>query len=354
VTPTRAASLAAVLCLAACGDGARARPETDPPPADARPADAASADAMAADALLPDAAPADAARDALIPDAALPDAAPDASPPLAPQNAWGPAARLVDMQVPAGPDAARRAGCAVFGTNVGTGLYNLVILAGGIHRFFQPDLQGRVPLVLLLQARGWPPGAPVTDVPAFDLAILQGAQDAANRFLYRRDAFTDADPSQPVSLFAGAHLEFGGWIAAPPATFPLPVPTPGGYVLTLPLGEARLTGRVFVDGPGFGVADGLITGYVADATLLDAVGRIRAACATDAPPAICALVGGVIHDRSDAEIRDLLVGQAGGFDAYLDEAGHPRDCDPAHPCNALSACLQFTAEGVTVEGIADP
>ncbi len=269
---------------------------------------------------------------------------PDAGPPLAPQNAWGPAARLGALGVPADAPSARRAGCAVFGSNVGTGLHNLVLLAGGIDRYVRPDARGRVPVVVLLRAAGWPEGARVAELAQLDLTVVRGAQNEANEFV------VDPQGWNAPASFAATRVAAGGWLEAPPGGFELPVPVPGGFVLSLPVHEGRIAGRLFVDGPGFGVADGLLTGYVADATLLAEIGEVRALCAGEGAPSVCALIGGILSSRTDEEVRDLLVGQTGGYDVHLDDAGHPYACDPDRPCNALSVCLQFAAEGVVVAG----
>ncbi len=349
------------LWLAACDDGGGPAAAGDAEPvvaldatADAtRPlADAAADAAQTPDAAAPDVALADAAN--APPDAAVDAASPDAGPteaPLAPPNAWGPAARIDDLEVPATPLDARRAGCLLHGDAAGTGARNLLLVAGGnLSAQVRATSGGRVRLVLLFRARGWPEGTASADLEALGLDFFGGTQDDDLAFHYAAEGFVDGQPEAgAVVRFDGAQV-LDGWLEVPPGPFVLPLSLPNSPVLPLGLEAARVTGRVAADGPGFRIDDGAIAGYLTRATTHQLVDEIKTQCAGDEPPGICRLIGGQLDQPTDTLV-DTVIGLAGGFDAQVDPVAGPGPCAPGGACDALAVCLRFTAEGVVVAGI---
>ncbi len=357
-------ALFAGLGLAGCDDGGPTLdPDSDP---DATPEAALLRDdagldggpdavfdaGPASDAASPDAAvidstprPADAAGDA-----APADAGPTATP-LAPPNAWGPAARIDDLEVPATPLDARRAGCLLHGDAAGTGARNLLLVAGGnLSAQVRATSGGRVRLVLLFRARGWPEGTASADLEALGLDFFGGTQDDDLAFHYAAEGFVDGQPEAgAVVRFDGAQV-LDGWLEVPPGPFVLPLSLPNSPVLPLGLEAARVTGRVAADGPGFRIDDGAIAGYLTRATTHQLVDEIKTQCAGDEPPGICRLIGGQLDQPTDTLV-DTVIGLAGGFDAQVDPVAGPGPCAPGGACDALAVCLRFTAEGVVVAGI---
>lgn len=349
---TRIGAWIVAAALAGCDDGG-AGPRADlegAAPDGAVPVDAIIDAALSADAASPDAArpPVDAAA---APDAA-PDGAADAEPLLADQNAYGPAGRITRLDVPATPADARAAGCLVHGGKVGTGLAQLLLLAGGgLRRFVAPDARGRIGLVIALRAEGWPAGAAAGTVARIDLGMLEGTQDAALELLYLPRAFRDDDPAgTPRTYFPDTLLD-DGWLDTEPGVVELPVPLLEGAPIALGLEHARIHGRLAADGPGLRVDHGVLTGYLTAARARQLIDDIRTICLSPEPPGICNLFAEQIRQPPE-ELLALIVGLVGGLDVTF-ESGVPRTCDPAQEtCDALSACFTFEARGVTIAGVA--
>lgn len=330
--------LVTVTALAACDDASvQLRPDAAGDAA--APVDAAGLDAT------PDAAPLDAQ-----PDLGVPDSGPDAAPPpvdaavLAEQNAWGPLGRITQLDVPDDAPAARRAGCLVHGPAAGTGLRNVLLLAGGgLGRFLRPDFQGRIALVLFVRALGWPEGARADEVEAFELQVLAGTHLGEAEFEVAPRSFVDADPAAGPRVSVPAVLD-EGWIEHPPTAMFLSIPLLTGPLVDVPLEHARLTGRLVPDGPGVALHDGVLTGYLGADGVDALVGEVQTICAAEAPPAVCTLFGDQIN-LPRAELVTQVIGLAGGYDVALSEAGIPGPCVEPEACNALAVCLQVAAAG---------
>ncbi|MEZ4431046.1 MAG: hypothetical protein R3F65_01445 [bacterium] len=323
-------------------------------------ADAGAADAAVEDAAVEDAATdagADAEADAAppAPDAEVADAALDpVDRPLAATGPWGPAARISTLDMPANADAARRVGCLLRGPAVGTKLYSILLLAGGgLGAQVRPGAGGRIELVLLMRARGWPAGRAAAGLDAVDLDVIAGVQGEGSSFRYRADAFAD-DPSGPArSVFAESFVR-DGWLDTDQISLTMPLSLLGSPQVPFTLEQARLTGRIVAAGPGFALESGAIAGYFTLDQLVMLIQEVQRFCGADDPPGICALIGDQFEQPLDALV-DVIVGFVDGLEVRLDG---PRvlDCDPALPddCNAVGVCLRIEATPVVVEGVAAP
>lgn len=358
--------LGAILVLGAVAGGCDERAPVEDAAGDARPDAGAVLDAGEPDAAFDGAAP-DAAVDdadaAPVEDAAPP--APDAAPtadagldpvdrPLAGSGPWGPAARISTLDMPANADAARRAGCLLRGPAVGTKLYSILLLAGGgLGAQVRPGIGGRIELVLLMRARGWPAGVAASALDVVDLDVLAGVQDDALGFHYRADAFAD-DPAGPArSVFAASGVT-DGWLDTDLIALTVPLSLLGSPQVPFRLENARLTGRIVADGAGFALTSGSIAGYFTLDQLVLLIQEVQRFCGEDDPPGICALIGDQFEQPLDALV-EVIVGFVDGLEVRLDG---PRvlDCDPALPddCNAVGVCLRIEATPVIVEGVAAP
>lgn len=356
-SPRRRLACAALLLglLAACGDDA---PPGSPPPdeADAAAQEDAPADVSPAP---PDAADADASS---TPDAA-PDVAPDAPPeppidweaPLAAQGPWGPAARVTRLRFPDDAAEGRQLGCQLFGANLGAGLGNLALLAGGLDVYLRPDGSGQIPLLLILQALGWEAEARPADVEALSLRFFDGLGGPDPGYTLARASFEEDDPTRPPrTAYPPAPLE-EGWVETAPRRFLLRLPLFGALVLRLPVEAARVTAHLRADGPGVG-GSALVAGYVSRDAVIDLILSVQEACLSPARPAICAAFGNAIQQPAE-ELIPLIEGFHYGYDARLVD-GHPYPCDPrpeADPeeaCNAVSACVLLDLAGIAVDGVA--
>ena len=279
----------------------------------------------------------------------------DPSAPLAGQNEWGPMARVDDLDLPEDAPTARRSGCQVEGPSAGSGVRNLVAVAGGdLRRVVTPDSEGRVPSVLLFRAVGWDPGTSALDLRQVDLEFYEGTQGEDLAFLVKRAAFSEGDPTAGSRVVYPDEPVERGWLATQPGHLELPLNLVIAPELALPISNARVAGRLSADGPGFRLDKATLTGYL---TLEDGrrlVERIKTMCAVPEPPGLCALVGGQL-DRPTDELVDLVVGILGGFEVrYTDGSVSPCDPEAEQDCNAVGVCLLLAARGVEVVGVEAP
>ena len=145
-----------------------------------------------------------------------------------------------------------------------------------------------------------------------------------------------------------------GSLSGEPTTFFLNLPL-DGLPLELQLDKTDLTGTVFVDGPGFGLANGILGGYLSLDSILNLIVALQTVCAADTPPSLCDIAGGLIGAPGTPPegALPLLTPLLGGFDVRLDN-GTPSACDPLTPddCNAISVCLLVGMEGIVLDGVA--
>lgn len=283
------------------------------------------------------------------------DAPIDAPALAAPQGPFGPAGRVVSADVPSTATASRRAGCEVYGNSAGTSIANIVLLTGGLSPYFRRKPNGDIDFVLIVWAKGWEAGQRVSDLTSVDLAFLDGdVVPDSDRFVLLEENFPAGTDAPPRSYFPETPVDEGGWFETPAAFFSLSVPLLNDYVMRLPFRTAEVRGRLFVDGPGLGVEDGVITGYVARDDMITVAEGLRDACYGESPPSICNLIGGQIGpDMTGEELIGLVMGFTPGFDVIVTDGAAPRPCDgEEEACNAMSMCVLFVAEGVSVDGVA--
>jgi hypothetical protein len=355
--------LALCVALSACGE--EARPVDAPSPAPDAGADALDADGddlgdldLGVDAPADqDAAPGDVADDPAAEE--VPDAGPVAWPmgPLAAQGPWGPAGRVVWLDSPETAQEARQAGCALEGASGGTSLNSLVTLAGGLPPLVRPGAQGEVTLNLLVRLEGWAPGERAEELDAVDLSVLTGV--TALEPSVRVDAaasFEGGDPARPPHNRYPASEVNEGWLRSTEGRFTFAFSILG-LPLRLSMSKARLVGRVYADGPGVGMREGALMGYLSSQDILDTLRGLIQACDAPSPPAICGALRGLIPaDATDEALLQVGTSFIGALDTALDEQGHPYPCDPQAPgaCNAMSACFLLHLDGVEIGGVEAP
>ena len=124
--------------------------------------------------------------------------------------------------------------------------------------------------------------------------------------------------------------------------------------MDFPLEYARVTGRLDVDGLGFRVRSGNITGYLTANSVGQMLDALRNVCVTTAGLPLCALLQGQLQ-RPNHELVEDLMAIIGGWDAHISPEGYPRQCggETDTVCNAIGACIIFESEGTTVQGIFD-
>lgn len=273
--------------------------------------------------------------------------------PLAPPGAWGPVARISTLDMPATPDAARRAGCLLHGAAVGTKLYSILLLAGGgLGAQVRPGVGGRIELVLLMRARGWAEGVPASALEVVDIEVLPGVQDADLSFRYRADGFAGGDPAAGArTVFAETFVD-DGWLDSDLVPFSTPLSLLGSPQVPFVLEQTRITGRIAADGAGWRLESGSIAGYFTLDQLVALITEVQRFCGSDDPPSLCALIGGQVDEPIDA-LLDLFLGFLDGLEVRVERGGVVA-CDPAveGDCNAVGVCLRVEAIPVVVEGVA--
>jgi hypothetical protein len=346
-----------LLALAACSDDAPAQAVADA-------ADAAT-DADAAALAAEDTAPEREIPDGWDLDVPGADADADAPPdvgadatvwpadPLADQNAWGPAGRIVRMEMPSGPAEARTEGCLVYGSKVGTGLNSLLILAGGLDQFLEPNADGDVVINLYARAEGWQPGQTALELQTVDLQMLYGDPDPSEGWLVDRRSFLDGDPELgPVLSYPQSPVS-DGWLSGTPGPLVIDLNVLGLGV-RLELTTSRIGGRLYADGPGMALRHGVLTGYVTQEGALALIHGIQATCEAEDAPDICGGVEAFIGiGQPDEDLIELAGNFIGGYDARMvDDV--PSDCDgrEGNTCNAVSVCILIDIDGIEIAGVA--
>jgi predicted small lipoprotein YifL len=282
---------------------------------------------------------------------------PDAPPVvLAEQGPWGPAARVVDMDIPQYVNQAQYAGCLVFGDFVGTGLGSLILLVGGLDQFFRPNADGEIAFIMLWQAVGWEADLPSDGLGEIDLRVYDGAEGEDETWGVLPSSFVDNDPEQPViSGFSNTVVGHRGWLESPPSEFVFQVPIFQDFFVGVTIELATFRARIFADGPGFGFENGTITGYVTRSAMVHVAEVVRDACFSEEPPPVCDVISGQIQEDDDPEeLIDLFLGFTAGLDVKIED-GVPASCDDDDEdagCNALGICILVEAEGVTIGGMA--
>ncbi len=267
--------------------------------------------------------------------------------PLAVQNQWGPAARIVRLTIPNSPAQARQAGCLVHGSMSGTGLGSLILLAGGLDQFVEPDADGLIQLLLLLQAEGWTEGQRIEEVEQVDLSVWLGHSDVSEGYFIAPDSFAMDDPTAPRFGFPSSRVD-NGWLESAQGNLVLGL-TVVGLRVHLALEHVQFSGRMFAEGDGFGVRNGVMTGYISREGALSMGRDILANCEEEEPPPICSSLSNLVPpDPTDDDLITVIGSVAGEFDARL-EGGSPYEC-ASEECNALGVCFLVEMEGTRIEG----
>ncbi len=247
-----------------------------------------------------------------------------------------PRGRLTALSVPDDAAAARKAGCFVHGSNVGTGIANLILLAGGFQQFLE-SRGGPIPVVLLAEVHGW-------GEDEVELAFLEGSQKSRDTFIVDEGAY-EADGT-PRIRYGGLSMEAGGWTEGRSPKFNLPVPLFEDLLLEADVLQTSLTAQLAVDDAGL-TADATLTGYLTEVQLRRVVTDTLTACATDEPPSVCQLLFSQYGMMPDPEeIYGVVLGLVRGLDARVTD-GVASEC--TDDCNAMSVCFSMTIEPIGAE-----
>jgi hypothetical protein len=272
-------------------------------------------------------------------------------PTLSTQGEWGPMARVNDLYVPDYPEQSRSKGCLLFGENVGTGLANLLLLAGGFEPYLKPNSSGEIGYVLMTEADGWEEGVSLPELNSVTMNLLYGLHGGDELFHIDPFSFESENPDGAlVSSFEESDVE-NGWFKTTPTQIKFQLPVLADFMVVAQLDWTVMTGQLRVDGPGHGVDNGTLAGYLSRESLTDIGHQIHSTCYSDNPVSVCDLLSGYLTPEMDDEaLLNLLLGFTTGFDVLIVD-GIPGDCVEESECNAMGVCLVFEAEGMVVAGI---
>lgn len=348
-----------------CDDGA---PDVRPGAPDLD-ADGVDQDCDGVDGPIPDLGVADAGVPDVGPDMEVPDAAPDAGPldagdpdpagGLPRQPHWGPAARLDTLAFAPNPATSREWGCTVVGYNAGTTIRTWLDALGirDLGAYLRPDAEGVIRVLSYQQAAGWRAGQTPDEVGTVDLRLLDATRaDARN--LVRRAALVapdDAD-SEAVLVYRDTPVGPDGELASAPGGFVLPFPVSDQVILSIPLEQAVVTGRLALDGVSFAFTEGLAQGYWTRDGIVAWIAQIQAACASPLRPPLCAQFEFFVRPGDPPESGlPFLRNFFGGFDVAWN-GGAPTECAGA-ACDSIGVCFRLGAGPDIlhgVEGAAEP
>lgn len=297
-------------------------------------------------------------RDGPEPDAGL-DMGVDLNPPdggLPPQEYFGPVARTSALDFPADVAAARAAGCTVVGSNAGTTLRTWLaqLRIDSLQPYVELGPNGSAPIFNFSVAKGWNTGDTLATVGAVDLWTMAGVRDSARNLVNRVSLVDpDAEMPEPRLMFPAVAIAPDGSYRTDPGSFLLPFPVGNDIIIDINLRAAQLSGRLTLDGPGYGFEDGLIEGYWIEEDIVAWFGQVQAACLEPGAPAICTTLLFVLPPGTPPEtVISTLRQFFGGFDtAWVDD--QPVACGGADQptCDSISVCLQAAGEGSVLHGV---
>lgn len=259
-----------------------------------------------------------------------------------------PAGRLISLDAPESPTAARGAGCTVLGAYAGSGLGSLAILSGGLDQNFKANGAGEVGMVLVGEVENFSLTEPMS------MNILMGGQDEENSFTKDAPADSIVDPEDVNAKFDNIILDDDGWFDAVTQQLRLPVPILEDFMVAAGINAATMSGQMDVTEDGLNF-NGLLMGYLPAEEVMKIATSLIAACGWDETPIICDITAGQITATTEPEAAyDIIVGFMGHYDVRIED-GVPVDCDvdaaesDPNGCNALGVCLEVEMEAITLQ-----
>lgn len=258
-----------------------------------------------------------------------------------------PAGRLVSLDAPEGPSAARAAGCTVLGEYAGAGLGSLAILSGGLDQNYKPNGAGEVGMVLIGEVEKFALNEPLK------MNFLMGGQDAENAYTKIAPSDSIVPPESVDAVFDNIILDDEGWFDSVTESLKLPVPILEDFMVAAGINAATLSGQMQVTEQGMNF-NGLLMGYLPATEVMHITESLIAACGWEETPIICDITAGQITATTDpADAYEIIVGFMGHYDVRIED-GVPVSCDleaaETDPtgCNALGVCLEVEMEAITL------
>lgn len=283
------------------------------------------------------------------------DAGEDGEPRLAEQTEFGPAARVVALEMPANAPEAEALGCRVVGRERGSALHGAFHFSGrALTSYVTPDANGDIEMTLLARMPEWQAGARVSELGTVGLTLEEGARGADVEHFSVRSGATAVD-FEPFPVAVDGTFE----TAPEYVSVLLPLLYGGQTVFTME--NATLRGQLAVDGPGFAVKQARLEGYYTRDGVAESIRYMDAICSGSTPEDWCGEFRFIVPqgacmpfgDPGECDpFIDALSVVVGGFDAHVRPGEAPRACNSVagEDCNAVGVCLALEMTGVVVTG----
>ena len=265
--------------------------------------------------------------------------------PLPRQNQWGPAGRLSNLEVPSGPRQGGELGCRLPSRQGGSGLGTLLSLTGGRPAdLVQPGEDGLVPVIVIGRVAGWREGQRVSQIRGAQFEWYDGGGYPGDWYV-EYESFPGHNPhATPLYVAEDVEIDPSGHMDAGPSDYAMPMRI-GDADVQIPLAFVYLRGRLFVDGPGFGVRNGVVEGYLSRDALVEVVSSLQTTCTGERPPTICDALGPLLQPGvPPEELVERLLPIVGGFDARR-RGGEWEACE-GEGCDHLGVCFGVEFEGI--------
>ena len=132
-----------------------------------------------------------------------------------------------------------------------------------------------------------------------------------------------------------------------PADLMFQLPIEGGIV-PFALERVQVSGQLEIQNAGFSLSEGTIIGYIAETSIRRIVSSMQETCRSNPQDPVCESVSFLLNGDAEFVTSNIVLPFLHGLDAHLDPAsGTAQDC-VGDECNAMSICIRFTSEPVSI------
>ena len=233
-------------------------------------------------------------------------------------------------------------GCiALQGSHGGLGLSALLnALDVDLNTIVQPDDQGEIASVILGHMAGWQPGQTGNATQGLNLHMYFGHWVDGQTFQVEPTSDSDESVVFPASVLCQE-------LVTEPADLMFQLPIEGG-VVPFALERVQVSGQLEIQNAGFSLSEGTIIGYIAETSIRRIVSSMQETCRSNPQDPVCESVSFLLNGDAEFVTSNIVLPFLHGLDAHLDPAsGTAQDC-VGDECNAMSICIRFTSEPVSI------
>jgi hypothetical protein len=268
--------------------------------------------------------------------------------PLTCSGDYCPSARLSSFELPSRSD--QGALCNIIGSTQGSQLGQLSGIFGSdlsLDDLLTPDEVGQLPLDLITHLSGWTPGLTGNQTGSISAHFYDGVHVTPGQALL--------DP-RSVEMGVAARRAPGtlirdGLFQTPPSRLSMTLPLMG-HALPFTLEQASLAGDISLEGSGFRMSDGVLTGYLTRSSFVVILDSLYSVCDQPNTLEVCDVIGGFLSGDINSDLA--LISSFITSDVILTNQELAACSDErSSECNATSVCVFVEMEPVEVLGIAD-